>query len=320
MAKTVVGLMASSREADSVARELMHACGCDRADIGVATGGTEGARGRRGDEVASGAMQGAGTGAAVGGALGLIAGAASLAIPGFGPILAAGPIASALAGAGLGGATGGLIGALTRAGIPEDEAGYYEEGLKRGGTLLTVHAATDEMARCAAAVMERGGQGADERAPASAERKTMPLAEEELVVGKREVSGGSVRIYTHVIEQPAQATVELREEHVSVERRPVDRPAQLADQAFKEQTIEVRETAEEAVVTKRARVVEEVVVRKEQTTRVETIQDSVRKTDVRVERIGDPKRSAGRSAYQGAERRKNHLPYNGEDRRRYATA
>ena len=321
MAKTVVGLMQSSGEAESVARKVMESCGCDRADIGFITRGKQGAVEQRGDDRVQGAVQGAGAGAALGGALGLVAGAASLAIPGFGPVLAAGPIASALTGAGLGGAAGGLIGALTNAGVPEGDARYFEEGLKRGGTLLTVHAKTDEMARCAATVMQGDdeaavGTGPQQRRSATEaeEKDVMPLAEEELVVGKREVSRGNVRIYTYVTEQPAQETVQLREEHVNVERRPVDRPAHLADQAFKEQTIEVRETAEEPVVTKRARVVEEVVVRKETVTRQETIQDKVRKTDVRVERNAEQGGAKG-SAYQGPERRKSNGPYSGQERR-----
>jgi len=83
-----------------------------------------------------------------------------------------------------------------------------------------------------------------------------------------------------------QEQVTLREEHVTVERRPVDRPVTQADMsAFQQGTIEVTERAEQAVVAKEARVVEEVVVGKEATERTETIQDTVRRTDVDVEEL-----------------------------------
>jgi uncharacterized membrane protein len=95
------------------------------------------------EEVEHDAAAGAAEGAAVGGIGGLVVGLAALAIPGVGPILAAGPIASALVaggiGAGVGAVTGGLVGALTDLGVDEERAGYYAEGVRRGGTLLTAH-------------------------------------------------------------------------------------------------------------------------------------------------------------------------------------
>ncbi len=117
--------------------------------------------------------------------------------------------------------------------------------------------------------------------------ETIPVIEEQLQVGKRAVQRGGVRIYRHVTETPVQESVQLREEHLTVERSPVDAPASAADiEAFKEGTIEVRETAEEPVVAKTARVVEEVRVDKEVTERTETISDTVRRTDVDVEPLG----------------------------------
>ena len=79
------------------------------------------------------------TGAALGGATGLLAALASLAIPGVGPIIAGGVLGTTLAGAGIGAAAGGLIGALTSLGLSEEDARYYEEGIRSGGTLVTVH-------------------------------------------------------------------------------------------------------------------------------------------------------------------------------------
>ena len=125
----------------------------------------------------------------------------------------------------------------------------------------------------------------------------MPVVQEELEVGKRAVAGGGVRVVKRVTETPVSEMVRLREEHAHVERRPVDRAATEADLAnFEEGTVEVREMSEEAVVAKKARVVEEVVVGKEVTERSETVSDTVRKTDVEVERVaGDDRAAATRN-------------------------
>jgi uncharacterized protein (TIGR02271 family) len=114
---------------------------------------------------------------------------------------------------------------------------------------------------------------------------SIPVVEEELRVGKREVERGGVRVRTGIEERPVEEQVRLREEHVNVERRPVDRPATEADirRAAQPGTIEVRERAEEPVVQKQARVVEEVVVGKDVEQRTETVRDSVRRTDVEIE-------------------------------------
>jgi uncharacterized protein (TIGR02271 family) len=117
--------------------------------------------------------------------------------------------------------------------------------------------------------------------------KAIPVVQEELKVGKREVQRGGVRIFSHVVETPVNETIGLREEHVNVERRTVDQPISPSDAtAFKEQTIELRETAEEPVVEKSARVVEEVVVGKEVSQREQQISDTVRHTEVEVEQLG----------------------------------
>jgi uncharacterized protein (TIGR02271 family) len=116
----------------------------------------------------------------------------------------------------------------------------------------------------------------------------VPVVEEELKIGKREVeTGGGVRVQTNVQEKPVEEKINLREEHVRVERHPVDRPATQADvnQALHGRTVEVRERSEQPIVQKEARVVEEVVVGKEATQRTETVRDTVRKTDVEVEQV-----------------------------------
>jgi hypothetical protein len=100
------------------------------------------------------------------------------------------------------------------------------------------------------------------------------------------VDRGGVRVHARMAERPVEKPVDLREEHVNVERRQVNRPATDADlQAFQEGSFEVHETTEEAVVDKQARVVEEVVVDKDTQQRQEVIRDTERHTEVDVERL-----------------------------------
>ncbi len=101
-----------------------------------------------------GAATGAGSGAVLGGTLGLLAGIGALAIPGVGPLIAAGPIMAALAGVGVGGAVGGFTGALIGMGIPEFEAKRYEGRLKKGGILLSVHCDTSDEIKRAKEIMK----------------------------------------------------------------------------------------------------------------------------------------------------------------------
>jgi uncharacterized protein (TIGR02271 family) len=115
----------------------------------------------------------------------------------------------------------------------------------------------------------------------------IPVIEEELQVGTREVERGGVRVYSRVTERPVEQEVHLHDETVHVERHPVDRPATEADvAAAKEGTLEVTETDEEAVIAKHARVVEEVVINKDVEEHTETVRDTVRRTEVEVEPTG----------------------------------
>ena len=104
-----------------------------------------------------GATAGAGTGAIIGGTLGWLAGIGALAIPGIGPLIAAGPIVAALAGAGAAGALGGITGALIGYGVPEYEAKRYEGRVRKGGILLSVHADNREWAQRAKEIMAEAG-------------------------------------------------------------------------------------------------------------------------------------------------------------------
>lgn len=121
---------------------------------------------------------------------------------------------------------------------------------------------------------------------AKTESQSIPVVQEELKVGKREVQRGGVRIYSHIVETPVDESVNLREEHVTVQRRAIDKMVDPADvPAFQEKSFEMRETAEEAVVNKSARVVEEVVIGKEVTSHEEHIKDTLRRTEVEVEQL-----------------------------------
>ena len=104
-----------------------------------------------------GTTTGATTGGVVGGTLGLLAGIGALAIPGVGPLIAAGPIMATLAGVGVGGTLGGVVGALVGMGIPEYEAKRYEGAVKDGGTLLSVHCDTSEQVDAAKASLRDTG-------------------------------------------------------------------------------------------------------------------------------------------------------------------
>jgi uncharacterized protein (TIGR02271 family) len=122
-----------------------------------------------------------------------------------------------------------------------------------------------------------------DRAAGRSDEEVIPIVEERLHVGKREVNEGRVRVRSYVIETPVNEEVSLRREHVDVSRRPVDRPISDADRLFQDRTIEAEARSEEAVVAKDARVVEELVVSKTSENETRTVSDSVRRTEVEVE-------------------------------------
>lgn len=119
------------------------------------------------------------------------------------------------------------------------------------------------------------------------QEERIPIIEEQLRVGKREVERGGARVRSYIEERPVTESINLREEHVEVERHPVDQALSAAElggaDAFQERNIEMRETAEEAVVAKEARVVEEVLVRKTADQHEEQVSDTVRRTKVDVD-------------------------------------
>jgi uncharacterized protein (TIGR02271 family) len=201
----------------------------------------------------------------------------------------------------------GMWTSIKNAFLPDEDRHVYEEGVRRGGVLLTADVDEDEVDQAVRALETANTVDIDERASqwrsegwappvagaglagaaalaAGGGEAHIPVVEEQLIVGKREVERGGVRVRSYVTEQPVHELIRLREERISVERHPVDRP--VGDDAFREQAIEVRATAEEAVVQKTARVVEEVLIGKEVTQRQENVSDTLRHTEVQVEQLG----------------------------------
>lgn len=183
-----------------------------------------------------------------------------------------------------------LVARLTDMGVPQSEAEDYAEGVRRGGTLVTLRVdedraddAVDIMERRVPVDLERERYTARDTAEVTPDEGAVEVVEEELQVGKRQTERGGVRVHTHVTEKPVEEQVSLREEHVEVERRPVNRPATEAD--LREETVEVTETVEEPVVSKEARVVEEIVISKDVGERTETVRDTVRRKDVEIEEL-----------------------------------
>ena len=196
--------------------------------------------------------------------------------------------------------TGGKISEFFKhlTGGDDDAHEHYASGVNEGGALLAATVEDDEAEEVAMMLKEHGARNIDGNTQAATagtpvyggattgEGTAIPVVEESLVVGKREVDRGGVRVYSHVVEQPVAADVTLREESINVDRRYVDRPATAADfAAGSGQVIELNATGEEAVVGKTSRVVEEVVVGKQSSERTEKINDSVRRTEVEVEEI-----------------------------------
>ena len=187
---------------------------------------------------------------------------------------------------------------LLALGVPARDQKHLEEGLQRGGVIVSVSAEATLVSKVERIFGDHSATKIDEAAientsaaplaaatSVAAEGTTIPIVEEELAVGKRTVDTGGVRVYRRVVEIPVEESVNLREEHVNVTRRAIDRPATEADLNQGDRTIELTETAEEAVIGKNARVVEELLVGKDVGERTEHIHDTLRRTEVEVENV-----------------------------------
>lgn len=195
-------------------------------------------------------------------------------------------------------------------GDEDQHADYYESAIQGGKTVVTVDVDDQDIDQVADILNRHSPVKIEEQASATAtaagtvgtsgsdygrgatsditanQSNAIPVVEEELQVGKRSVLRGGVRVYSRIVEEPVEESVQLREERVRVDRQPVNRAATDADlRAGEEQVIEVTEYAEEPVVAKQTRVVEEVRVGKDATERTETVRDKVRRTEVEVENL-----------------------------------
>lgn len=212
----------------------------------------------------------------------------------------------------------GMWDSIKNAFLPDEDRHTYEEGVRRGGAVLTADVDEDQIDEAVRVLEDSNSIDIDDRAsdwraggwhgtPAhgadygdtrregfigrdasdASDEEVIPVVEERLQVGKREVDRGGVRVRSYVTETPVHEQVRLRNERVDVERRTVDQPLSAVDgDAFRERTVEVTARGEEAVVAKEARVVEEVVVRKSADEEVRAIDDTVRRTDVEVDDLG----------------------------------
>lgn len=156
---SVFGIYPSVGQAERAVDALVHD-GFTTADVSVLMADTQGTKDfahEKHTKAPEGATTGVAAGGTIGGTLGLLAGIGALAIPGVGPLIAAGPIMGALAGAGVGGAVGGVVGALVGLGIPEYEAKRYEGRVKEGGVLLSAHCDTSEQIDRAKEILKQTG-------------------------------------------------------------------------------------------------------------------------------------------------------------------
>ena len=223
----------------------------------------------------------------------------------------------------------GMWAAVKNAFLPHEDRRIYEEGVRRGGFLLTADVDEDQTNRAVQALddvdltsvdiderasqwrsqgwqPQEGGSGTAEASVGHVvgqetgvkalnnDEKHFNVIEEQLTVGKREVDRGGVRVRSYVTEKPVHEQIRLRNEKISVERHPIDKAIDDVGHAFQERSFEVTETGEEAVVSKNARVVEEVVIKKTSDTHVEVIDDTVRRTDIDVEKLGSAKSDKSR--------------------------
>ncbi|MDB5247579.1 MAG: hypothetical protein JWQ40_1973 [Segetibacter sp.] len=212
-----------------------------------------------------------------------------------------------------------------------DDSDKYTAVATRSQSIVTVHAQTEDEAEDAADILDDcGAVDVDERAASygitgagasnfsadntiedlsgtrgttgyntasAGEATKIPIIEENLEVGKREVLKGGVRLRSRIVERPVEESLRLREESVHIERTPVNRAATSDDLSnFRNTEIEMTETAEVPVVSKEARVVEEVSLGKEVNERTETISDTVRKTEVDVDNLDTTTERTGYSS------------------------
>jgi uncharacterized protein (TIGR02271 family) len=327
---TVVGLFYERSQAERAIRDLKDS-GFDESQIGLLMQDREIQRelaDTTGTKVSEAATTGAIGGGVAGGLLGLLAGVGALAIPGIGPIVAGGALASTLAGAGIGAAAGGLLGALVGMGVPEEDARYFEEGVRSGGILVTVHAGT--RAQQAREILRSWGADleASARRAASSGRSMrgegeehLELREEELRAEKEQVQAGEVRLRKEVVKDKKTIDVPVTREEVVVERHPVSGRPPADKDIGKDEEIRIPVMEEEVRVEKTPVVKEEVTARKRAVQETREVSDTVKREEAYVDETGDAEVRTSHSAdvepWRGSERRyHDDREYTGPERRR----
>ena len=185
------------------------------------------------------------------------------------------------------GADDAIMSDIVGRGFDEDSARGFLASLG-GEKILVAARATDEQVKGAVAIIERFEVSDKANTGAGTHDETLLAVEEELAVTKNKVAQGGVRVSRSVSEQPVEETVTLRTETVDVDHKPVSRKlsAEETEAAFQDKTLEMIGTTEEVEVTKEARVVGEVSLRKQASEHEQKVQDTVRRTHVEVEEIG----------------------------------
>src|SRR3954452_14685430 len=284
-----------------------------------------------GTQAAEGAATGAIGGGVLGGVIGLLAGVGALAIPGIGPIIAGGTLASTLAGAGIGAAAGGLLGALVGMGIPEEDAQHFDQGFQAGGTLVTVNAGAraDEARDCLSESgadlgtmgRSRAGNSGDTAGVRSAsgsnqDTQTLQLREEQLRAEKERVQAGEVRVRKEVVTEERTLEVPVTREEVVVERRPAAQGQQASGKIDEGEEIRIPLMEEEVRVEKTPVVREEVNLKKRQVQSTQEVSDTVRREEAHIEQSGNARVRGNSESWRGNERRYRHdNSYSGPERR-----
>jgi uncharacterized protein (TIGR02271 family) len=192
---------------------------------------------------------------------------------------------------------------LASLGMPDRDYDHLKAGLRDGAVVVAVAAAAEHAGKIESIFKKHSAEKIDEAeavkyaeplsnsVDGESSAGIVPIMQEDLVVGKRTVDIGGVRLYRKIVEIPVEELVNLRQEHVRVDRLAVDRPITDQDLAFQPRTVELRETAEEVVIAKEARVMEEIVVSKDAVEHTETIHDTIRHTEVEVQELPADRRT-----------------------------
>jgi len=200
--------------------------------------------------------------------------------------------------------------------VSDQESTAFRRTLNSGGAVLTLRTADTEVDRAMRILNTHGSMNLrdtptttqtptaqtsavrpiDTGRVNTAEEEVLRLAEEQIEVGKRQITTGKSRIRRFVTEKPVEQQITLHEEHCEVARRAVTDPKLAQDIDWKDQTLEVTETSEQPVVNKSARIAEEIVIRRRGSDHVETIRDTVRRQQLEVERVPDVKTDLKKAA------------------------